>query len=147
MRAPHRRLDRDEGGFTLIEILVVMVIIGILAAIAIPAFLAQRDKGYQAAMKSDLQTSALAEHAYATDNNGSFASDVVSSTATTGPLSLQGEKTTVGVVITATSYASTGGVANDSYCLFATYLSKTSATYWLTSTNDTPVRSKPSGCP
>jgi type IV pilus assembly protein PilA len=142
-----QRRDRDEAGFTLIEILVVMVIIGILAAIAIPAFLAQKDKGYQAAMKSDLQTSALAEHAYATDYNGSFTSDVVSSTLTTGPLSQQGEKTTVGVVVTATSYQSVGGVANDSYCLFATYTSRTSATYWLTSDNDTPVRTKPSVCP
>lgn len=148
MRQPRYRPELDEGGFTLIELLVVMVIIGILAAIAIPAFLAQKDKGYQAAMKSDLQTSALAEHAYATDNNGSFATDVVSTTLNTGPLSLQGEKTTVGVVITAKSYQSAGGVANDSYCLYATYTSKTSATYWLTSDNDTPVRTKPNvNCP
>ncbi|BEP16051.1 hypothetical protein acdb102_43620 [Acidothermaceae bacterium B102] len=138
---------QDEGGFTLIELLVVMVIIGILAAIAIPSFLAQKDKGYQAAMKSDLQTSALAEHAYATDYNGSFTSDVVSSSQTTGPLSVQGEKTTVGVTITATSYKSAGGVANDSYCLYATYPSRTTATYWLTSDNDTPVRAKPAVCP
>ncbi|MDX6246307.1 MAG: hypothetical protein QOE76_4030, partial [Frankiales bacterium] len=73
--------------------------------------------------------------------------DVVSSSSTTGPLSLQGAKPTTGVIITATSYQSTGGVANDSYCLYATYPSKTTATYWLTSDNDTPVRLKPTGCP
>src|SRR3954453_3107587 len=42
-----KSLENREEGFTLIELLVVMVIIGILAAIAIPSFLAQRDKGYQ----------------------------------------------------------------------------------------------------
>jgi type IV pilus assembly protein PilA len=48
--------DRDDAGFTLIELLVVIMIIGILAAIAIPAFLSQKSKGYEASMKSDLRT-------------------------------------------------------------------------------------------
>jgi prepilin-type N-terminal cleavage/methylation domain-containing protein len=135
-----------EDGFTLIELLIVFVIVGILAGIAIPSFLAQRDKGYQAAEKADLQQAALAEHAYATDNNGSYTDDVVSSLSAAGPLSLQGAKLTTGVVVTATSYKSIGGVANDSYCLYATFASKTQATYWLTSDNDTPVRTKPAVC-
>ena len=60
--------EEREGGFTLIELLVVIIIIGILAAIAIPVFLNQRKKGYDAQVKSDLRNAATAEETYLTDN-------------------------------------------------------------------------------
>jgi type IV pilus assembly protein PilA len=60
--------EEREGGFTLIELLVVIIIIGILAAIAIPVFLNQRQKGYDAQAKSDLRNLATAEETYLTDN-------------------------------------------------------------------------------
>jgi type IV pilus assembly protein PilA len=60
--------EENEEGFTLIELLVVIIIIGILAAIAIPVFLNQRQKGYDAGVKSDLRNAATAEETYLTDN-------------------------------------------------------------------------------
>jgi type IV pilus assembly protein PilA len=62
------RKERGEEGFTLIELLVVIIIIGILAAIAIPVFLNQRQKGWEAAVQSDLRNAATAQETYLTEN-------------------------------------------------------------------------------
>jgi type IV pilus assembly protein PilA len=66
----HRDDNDAAAGFSMIELLVVIIIIGILAAIAIPVFLKQRQKGYDAAIKSDLVAAADAEESYVVDFSG-----------------------------------------------------------------------------
>jgi type IV pilus assembly protein PilA len=63
---------QSESGFTLVELLVVMLILGLLAAIAIPSFFNQRDKARDADAKEQVRTAQTAIETYATDNDGSY---------------------------------------------------------------------------
>jgi len=58
----------NRTGFTLLELLIVVVIIGLLAAIAIPKFANTKEKAYIASMKSDLRNLMTAEEAYSADS-------------------------------------------------------------------------------
>jgi type IV pilus assembly protein PilA len=108
------RKSREEEGFTLIELLVVIIIIGILAAIAIPVFLNQRKKGYDAQAKSDLRNLATQEETFLTDNNhygtlaemvtAGFKASASSGAATATVLWRDGTKTA-----TTTEASATGG--------------------------------------
>jgi type IV pilus assembly protein PilA len=63
---------QSESGFTLVELLVVMLILGLLAAIAIPAFFNQRDKAKDSDAKAGARTAQTAMETFATDNDGDY---------------------------------------------------------------------------
>lgn len=120
-------LRKKEEGFTLIELLIVVAIIAILAAIAIPQFSSYRKRGYNAAAMSDLRNLRTSEEAMMADFQ-----DYGATTITIGgvggvmssPISLAGGQTTTttqsmalspGVSATAISADNTAGTRRTDY--------------------------------
>ncbi len=57
-------MSNQEQGFTLIELMIVIVIIGILAAIAVPNYVSMKSRAFDASMKSDLHSAMMALEDY-----------------------------------------------------------------------------------
>ena len=127
--------EEKDQGFTLIELLVVIIIIGILAAIAIPVFLNQRKKGWDAQAKSDLKNMATAEETYLTDNNVYSANALVDLTAEGFNPSADTTAQTAAVF--------TSGAA-DGYCLSAD--SKSGVTWYYQSDKGVPTQTANTAC-
>jgi type IV pilus assembly protein PilA len=77
----HERLNREDKGFTLIELMVVVLIIAILIAIAIPTFLGARKRAQDKQAQSNLRNGLTAEKTYYVDNQA-YADDGVAADLT-----------------------------------------------------------------
>jgi type IV pilus assembly protein PilA len=140
-----RRLTRranDDRGFTLVELITVMVIIGVLAGIAIPLFLNQRSSAYESQIESDLHNAATAEESYALHHDG-----VYLTSGTAADLSDEGFRGTDGIAV-ALSAPTTGS----GYCLTASAAAlagKPGNPQYLTdqgSDGGTPMQARPANC-
>lgn len=92
-----REDNLSEDGFTLTELLVVILIIGILSAIAVPVFLNQRNKANESSLKSDLKNAATVMETELAANKGIYPSTLPESAKISQGISLDLKNDSLGL--------------------------------------------------
>lgn len=89
------RRKKGEKGFTLVELLVVVIIIGILAAVAVPIYLNQRKSAWRSSVQSDVKNASVVLETISTQNNGKLDTSWSNNACTHPSCEINGEKVTV----------------------------------------------------
>ena len=122
-----------ESGFTIVELIVVILVIALLAAISIPIFLRQREKGYVAEVQSSLKQAATGIESYSTETGGDYSAiDGANSAADNAAYELlvdEGYRNPPHMEITVVT--SGGG---QKYCITAAHSALSAANPWETAT-------------
>ncbi|MDQ1395503.1 MAG: type pilus assembly protein PilA [Acidimicrobiaceae bacterium] len=125
-----RARRQSEEGFTLIELMVVVLIIAILLAIAIPTFLGARGKAQDRAAQSNLRNALTAEKTFYTDNQA-YSSNAASDIKPIEPNLTFGATPAVGIVL------SQPAADTSTVCLTKTSASGTVFSIWESASNGT----------
>lgn len=101
LRRMQKKRAAGDGGFTLVELLVVVVIIGVLVAIAVPMYLNYRKGAANKSAESDVRAAVSAAEQFYTENGNKYPIDVVS-TNDGDPIDMYLDAAKTGVKQTAT---------------------------------------------